>query len=78
MLKELREDNIQLAARMREAHRLCDEHDDVASASLLETWIDEAGARAVPLRGQPAGRLRHLVDSICGAEAPWPQIGLGR
>jgi starvation-inducible DNA-binding protein len=46
MLHELHEDNQQLAAHMREAHRLCDEHDDVASASLLETWIDEAEGRA--------------------------------
>jgi starvation-inducible DNA-binding protein len=45
MLAELREDNVQLAARMREAHRLCDEHGDVASASLIETWIDEAEGR---------------------------------
>jgi starvation-inducible DNA-binding protein len=46
MLKELREDNLQLAARMRAAHRLCDEQGDVASASLLESWIDEAEGRA--------------------------------
>jgi starvation-inducible DNA-binding protein len=30
---------------MRETHALCDEHDDVASASLLENWIDEAERR---------------------------------
>jgi starvation-inducible DNA-binding protein len=46
MLTELRQDNVQLAARLREAHGLCDEHGDVASASLLETWIDEAEGRA--------------------------------
>ena len=45
MLAELREDNNQLAARMREAHTLCDEHGDVATASLLEVWIDEAERR---------------------------------
>ena len=45
MLAELREDNSQLAARMREAHTLCDEHGDVATASLLEVWIDEAERR---------------------------------
>jgi len=45
MLTELREDNSQLAARMREAHSLCDEHGDVATASLLEVWIDEAERR---------------------------------
>jgi starvation-inducible DNA-binding protein len=45
MIAELREDNAQLAARMREAHGLCDEHGDVATASLLEVWIDEAERR---------------------------------
>ena len=46
MLAELRDDNKELAARMREAHEVCDEHGDVATASLLETWIDEAERRA--------------------------------
>jgi starvation-inducible DNA-binding protein len=45
MLAELRDDNKELAARMRETHGLCDEEDDVASASLLEVWIDEAERR---------------------------------
>lgn len=45
MLAELREDNIELAKRLRETHDLCDEHNDVASASLLENWIDEAERR---------------------------------
>jgi starvation-inducible DNA-binding protein len=45
MLAELRDDNKQLAANLRETHSLCDEHGDVASASLLETWIDEAERR---------------------------------
>ena len=46
MLAELRDDNKELAANLRETHSLCDEHGDVASASLLETWIDEAERRA--------------------------------
>ena len=46
MLAELRDDNLQLAARMREAHEVCDTHRDVASASLLENWIDETERRA--------------------------------
>jgi starvation-inducible DNA-binding protein len=46
MLAELRDDNRDLAARLRETHGLCDEYDDVATASLLETWIDEAERRA--------------------------------
>lgn len=45
MLAELREDNKQLAASMRQLHGLCDEHGDVATASLLEVWIDEAEQR---------------------------------
>ncbi len=46
MLGELRDDNLRLAARMREAHELCDRAGDLASASLLETWIDEAERRS--------------------------------
>ncbi len=46
MLAELREDNVQMAARMREAHGVCDEHGDIAGASLIETWVDEAEGRA--------------------------------
>jgi starvation-inducible DNA-binding protein len=45
MLAELREDNKELAARFRETHSLCEEHGDVASASLIEVWIDEAERR---------------------------------
>ena len=46
MLAELRDDNKQLTAMLRETHSLCDEHGDVASASLLENWIDEAERRS--------------------------------
>jgi starvation-inducible DNA-binding protein len=45
MLAELREDNKQLVANMRETHDLCGEQNDVASTSLIETWIDEAERR---------------------------------
>lgn len=45
MLAELREDNLQFAAHMRSVHDVCDEHRDVATASLLEVWIDEAEQR---------------------------------
>jgi starvation-inducible DNA-binding protein len=45
MLAELCEDNKTLAARLREAHDLCDEHRDVATASLIEVWIDETERR---------------------------------
>jgi len=45
MLAELRDDNKQLAANLLETHDLCASHNDVATASLLETWIDEAERR---------------------------------
>lgn len=45
MLAELRDDNTQLANFMRETHDLCDKFGDVATASLLENWIDEAERR---------------------------------
>ena len=46
MLVELREDNRQLTASLRSTHIICDEYGDVASASLIENWIDEAEQRA--------------------------------
>ena len=45
MLVELAEDNRGLTTAMRLRHGLCDEYDDVATASLLETWIDESERR---------------------------------
>jgi starvation-inducible DNA-binding protein len=45
MLAELREDNKMLAARLREAHNVCEEHRDIATASLIEVWIDETERR---------------------------------
>ena len=45
MLAELREDNKQMTVAMRQVHNVCDEHRDVASASLLEVWIDESERR---------------------------------
>jgi starvation-inducible DNA-binding protein len=45
MLSELCEDNKTLAARLREAHNVCEEHRDIATASLIETWIDETERR---------------------------------
>jgi starvation-inducible DNA-binding protein len=46
MLAELLEDNRQLAISLRGVHALCDEGGDVAGASLIEIWIDEAERRA--------------------------------
>jgi starvation-inducible DNA-binding protein len=45
MLAELRDDNKNFIARLREAHDICDEANDVATASLIENWIDEAERR---------------------------------
>jgi starvation-inducible DNA-binding protein len=45
MLAELREDNRDLIQLMREVHEACDEHGDLATASLIENWIDEAEGR---------------------------------
>ena len=45
MLRELMEDNKHIAAAMREAHKLCDEHEDSGTAGLLETFIDETERR---------------------------------
>jgi starvation-inducible DNA-binding protein len=45
MLAELRDDNQRLVASMREVHDVCDENNDVATASLLENWIDETERR---------------------------------
>jgi starvation-inducible DNA-binding protein len=45
MLAELRDDNRGLASSLREAHNVCDEHRDVATASLIEVWIDETERR---------------------------------
>ena len=45
MIAELRDDNAQLSRSMRETHALCDEAGDVATASLLENWIDESERR---------------------------------
>jgi starvation-inducible DNA-binding protein len=45
MIAELRDDNAKLTHNRRETHSLCDEAGDVATASLLENWIDEAEKR---------------------------------
>src|ERR1700691_3286444 len=45
MLAELRDDNKSLTQEMRAVHNVCDEYGDVATASLLEVWIDETERR---------------------------------
>jgi len=60
MIAELRDDNQRVVTAMREAHDVCDEHNDVATASLLENFIDEAEKRVwflyeIGRRGDPTG-----------------------
>jgi starvation-inducible DNA-binding protein len=45
MLKELMNDNKKVAERMRQAHEVADEHEDIATASLIENWIDQTEKR---------------------------------
>lgn len=57
MLAELRSDNQQLTSELRHLHELCDEYGDVATASLIENWIDDAERRVWFL--YEASRLGH-------------------
>jgi starvation-inducible DNA-binding protein len=45
MIGELCEDNQQLTRSLRATHEVCDRHNDVATASLIEVWIDESERR---------------------------------
>ena len=57
MLRELMGDNKKVVAAMRACHKICDDHEDVATASLLENFIDQAERRPlVPVRGKPQSR----------------------
>lgn len=45
MMDELRQDNLAFVAALRKAHDLCDQYNDIATASLIENWVDEAEKR---------------------------------
>lgn len=45
MVAELKDDNMRLATFLRETHAVCDEHGDVATASLIENWVDATEKR---------------------------------
>ena len=45
MLRDLRDDNLQLTKFLRATHEICDRHKDVATTSLIETWIDQTERR---------------------------------
>jgi len=60
MLAELRDDNLRTVQSMRELHEVCDEHNDFATSSLLDNYIDQAEKRVWFLyeasrRGEPTG-----------------------
>ena len=79
MLAELRDDNQRFIASMRETHDLCDEHDDVATASLLEVYIDEAEKRVWFLyeagrRGDPTGTSAQAWHDSASANASAPKL----
>lgn len=64
MLKELRDENLRLAAYLREAHEVCDDHGDVASAGLLGSLIDDAEQR-----------IWYLFETCCQNAAPEESSG---
>jgi len=45
MLAQVRDDNVALTSHLRAAHELCEKHNDVATASMIEVWIDQAERR---------------------------------
>jgi starvation-inducible DNA-binding protein len=45
MLIELRSDSLELTRNLRSTHEVCEQHNDVATASLIENWIDETERR---------------------------------
>jgi len=71
MLAELADDNKMLTSRLREAHDVCDEHRDVATASLIEVWIDETERRTWFLvettrrRNYPRSETNFRTRGIC-------------
>jgi Ferritin-like domain len=64
MLAELREDNRALTARLREAHDVCQEHRDIATASFIEIWTTKRGGACGSFSKYPApgsGSMRTLL-----------------
>jgi starvation-inducible DNA-binding protein len=45
MFAELHQDNLGLAARLRDGHNVCEKHCDIATASMIEVWIEETERR---------------------------------
>jgi len=65
MLAELRDDNQELVRSMRATHEVCDKHRDIATASLLENWIDESERRTWFLAETVAGHA-HEKAAVAG------------
>jgi starvation-inducible DNA-binding protein len=70
MLAILRDDNLELTAYLRATHALCAEHNDVATASLIEVWIDQSERRSWFLietldadRGEPANLFGTKINA---------------
>ena len=61
MLRELRADNLQLTRFLRATHRVCERHNDVATTSLIENWIDQAERRTWFL-SEVVGDLRRPLN----------------
>ena len=68
MISELCEDNQQLTRSLRATHGVCDRHNDVATTSLIETWIDETERRTwflseiIPAAFEEQRSLRPLIS----------------
>jgi starvation-inducible DNA-binding protein len=65
MLVELCADSRHLTRSLRSTHEVCDRHYDVATASLIENWIDEAERRTWFL----SEIVRDLPNTISAAPA---------
>jgi starvation-inducible DNA-binding protein len=64
MLEELRDDNRALTVALRDVHDLCAEHRDVASASLIEVWIDETERRVWFLFEETERGVSFLLEQV--------------
>ena len=74
MLAELCEDNQIMAARLREVHEVLEGVRDIATASLVENWIDEAGtAHLVPVRVRSARRQDGTLNAARKRDAFRPR-----
>ena len=61
MLGELRDDNAQLTGFLRKAHEICSKHNDVATTSVIEAWIDQTERRTWFLKEITAERLKQAA-----------------